>query len=90
MKKLLRLGDFKAGGRSRDDIFDLLGMRVVVQPLEHGVVVSAEEAEAAARQACFIVQEVCVGVGVGVGGGGRTCNRMRARAHTHLHPVTHG
>ncbi len=33
MKKLLRLDDMAKGGRGRDEIYDLLGMRVVVAPL---------------------------------------------------------
>ena len=33
MKKLLRLDDMARGGRARDEIYDLLGMRVVVAPL---------------------------------------------------------
>ncbi len=32
MKKLLRLGDMARGGRRHDQVFDLLGMRAVVQP----------------------------------------------------------
>ena len=32
MKKLLRLEDLSKGGRQREDIYDVLGMRAVVQP----------------------------------------------------------
>ncbi len=32
MKKLLRLGDMAKGGRRPEEIFDLLGLRAVVQP----------------------------------------------------------
>lgn len=32
MRKLLRLGDLGKGGRRREEIYDLLGMRAVVQP----------------------------------------------------------
>lgn len=32
MKKLLRLGNMSAGGRTRDQVYDLLGLRCVVQP----------------------------------------------------------
>ncbi len=33
MKKLLRLGNMAAGGpRQREEIYDLLGMRAIVQP----------------------------------------------------------
>lgn len=33
MKKLLRLDDMAKGGRAREEVYDLLGMRVVVAPL---------------------------------------------------------
>lgn len=32
MKKLLRLEDLSKGGRSKEEIFDVLGMRAIVQP----------------------------------------------------------
>ncbi len=32
MKKLLRLEDLSKGGRQREDIYDVLGLRAVVQP----------------------------------------------------------
>ncbi|GFR40563.1 hypothetical protein Agub_g1139 [Astrephomene gubernaculifera] len=55
MKKLLHLGDMARGGRSREELYDLLGMRVIVQPPPH---LPPGEAEAAATKACYIVQEV--------------------------------
>lgn len=32
MKKMLRLGDMQKGGRRLEEIYDLLGVRAVVQP----------------------------------------------------------
>lgn len=55
MKKLLRLDDFTAGGRHKDDIYDLLGLRVVVQPHDAADVHDAP-AECDAQQACYRVQ----------------------------------
>ena len=43
MKKLLRLDDLSAGGRDREALFDLLGMRVVVHPREGDGGEGAEE-----------------------------------------------
>jgi len=34
MKKLLRLDEFSKGGRQKEDIHDVLGLRAVVQPRE--------------------------------------------------------
>ena len=34
MKKLLWLDDLSQGGRDKEDIYDILGMRVIVQPRE--------------------------------------------------------
>ena len=48
MKKLLRLDDLAAGGRGRGDIFDLLALRVVVDPRPD---LPADQAEAACVQA---------------------------------------
>ena len=47
MKKLLRLGDMAKGGRERDEVFDLLGMRVVLLPRTD---LPADDAEQAAVQ----------------------------------------
>ncbi|KXZ53528.1 hypothetical protein GPECTOR_7g978 [Gonium pectorale] len=55
MKKLLHLGDMAKGGRSREELYDLLGMRAIVQPADF---LPPGEAEAAATRACYIVQEV--------------------------------
>ena len=49
MKKLLRLGDMAKGGRERDEVFDLLGMRVVLMPRTD---LPTDEAEEAAVQVC--------------------------------------
>ena len=48
MKKLLRLDDLAAGGRERGDIFDLLALRVVVDPRPD---LPVDEAEGACVQA---------------------------------------
>lgn len=48
MKKLLRLDDLAAGGRARGDIFDLLALRVVVDPRPD---LPPDQAEAACVQA---------------------------------------
>ena len=50
MKKLLRLGDLAAGGRERGDIFDLLALRVVIDPRPDLPVDQAEAACAQARR----------------------------------------
>ncbi|BDA46038.1 probable GTP diphosphokinase CRSH, chloroplastic at N-terminal half [Coccomyxa sp. Obi] len=55
MKKLLRLDDVARGGRGRDEVYDLLGLRVIVIPYPG---MPAEEAELAATQACYRVREV--------------------------------
>ena len=47
MKKLLRLDDVARGGRGRDEVYDLLGLRVIVTPYPG---MPAEEAELAATQ----------------------------------------
>ena len=46
MKQLLRLDDIARGGRGRAEVFDLLGLRVVVSPNE-GIPVEDGEAMAA-------------------------------------------
>ncbi len=60
MKKLLRLSEVARGGRRREDIFDLMGLRVVVAPRDDLPQAAAEEA---AVRACYRVQ-----VGGWVGG----------------------
>ncbi|GIM06603.1 hypothetical protein Vretimale_10880, partial [Volvox reticuliferus] len=55
MKKLLHLGEMARGGRSREELYDLLGMRAVVKPPDF---LPPDEAEAAATKACYIVQDV--------------------------------
>ena len=47
MKKLLRLDEFSRGGRDRGEVFDLLGLRVIVS---HSGKPSCEEGEAIAAQ----------------------------------------
>ena len=47
MKKLLRLDEFSRGGRDRGEVFDLLGLRVIVS---HSGTASCEEGEAIAAQ----------------------------------------
>ncbi len=47
MKKLLRMDDVAKGGRGRDEVYDLLGMRVIVTPYPD---LPVEEGELAATQ----------------------------------------
>ena len=57
MKKLLRLDDLARGGRGRGEVFDLLGLRVVVSPNEG---IAPEEGEAMAAQASQLyLRPVC-------------------------------
>jgi ppGpp synthetase/RelA/SpoT-type nucleotidyltranferase len=65
MRKLLRLDDMAKGGRRRTDLFDLLGMRVIVQPRQQGAGAgaagddaAAAAAEADAVAACYRVQQL--------------------------------
>ena len=53
LKKLLRLGDIARGGRARSEIYDLLGLRAVVVPRRD---LPPAEAEAAAVEACYLVE----------------------------------
>lgn len=56
MKKLLRLGDASAaGGRQVWQVYDLLGMRAIIQPRTD---LAPVHAEAAAIEACYLVQEL--------------------------------
>jgi GTP pyrophosphokinase len=57
MKKVLRMDKDWAskGARKLDEIYDLLGMRVIVQPL---LDLPAPEAESLAEKACFVAAEV--------------------------------
>ncbi|WIA39029.1 hypothetical protein OEZ86_005175 [Tetradesmus obliquus] len=55
MRKLLRLNDPAAGSRRLGEMFDLLGMRAVVLPRKD---LPEDEAEAAAVQACYRLQEL--------------------------------
>ncbi|KAL6756748.1 hypothetical protein V8C86DRAFT_3026648 [Haematococcus lacustris] len=54
MKKVVRLGQ-QGRGRRREEVFDLLGMRAIVQPRTD---MDPSQAEAAAVQACYVVAEV--------------------------------
>ena len=56
LKKLLRLGNTSKGGRSRSEVYDLIGLRAVVQPRSDLPV--EEDAERAAVEACYIVERV--------------------------------
>ncbi len=53
LRKLLRLGDTARGGRPREEIYDLHGLRAVVSPRAD---LPPAEAEAAARAACYAVE----------------------------------
>ncbi|MEW5301840.1 MAG: hypothetical protein WDW38_008472 [Sanguina aurantia] len=60
MKKLLRLGDASAaGGRQVWQVYDLLGMRAIIQPRTD---LAPLHAEAAAIEACYLVQELAQGI----------------------------
>jgi hypothetical protein len=74
MKKLLRLEHLGAGGRRRDQVYDLLGLRALVAP--RGDLPPAE-AEAAATAACYRLR-VSGGwvTGEGLGGGGPCMTTM--------------
>jgi hypothetical protein len=63
MKKLLRLERLGAGGRRRDQVYDLLGLRALVAP--RGDLPPAE-AEAAATAACYRLRVRTRGGGVAV------------------------
>jgi hypothetical protein len=52
MKKLLRLDDLSRGGRSRGEVFDLLGLRVIVSPQKDSPL---EQGEATAIQVYDLV-----------------------------------
>jgi GTP pyrophosphokinase len=55
LKKLLRLGDTSKGGRSRSEVYDLIGLRAVVIPRSD--LSSPKEAEEAAIKACYLVEQ---------------------------------
>jgi len=55
LKKLLRLGDTSKGGRSRSEVYDLIGLRAVVVPRSD--LSSSQEAEEAAIKACYLVEQ---------------------------------
>ena len=59
LKKLLRLGNTAAGGRARAQLYDLMGLRAVVQPRTD---LPADEAEELAAQACYLVREAAAGL----------------------------
>lgn len=52
LKKLLRLGNSSQGGRAREEVFDVLGLRAIVLPRD-----DIEDPEKAAVEACYIVDE---------------------------------
>lgn len=56
MKKVLRLSDLQKGGRQLRHIYDLLGLRVVVQPRTD--LGDVAEAEKRAKRACYLVQDL--------------------------------
>jgi tetratricopeptide (TPR) repeat protein/ppGpp synthetase/RelA/SpoT-type nucleotidyltranferase len=55
LKKLLRLGDTSKGGRSRSEVYDLIGLRAVVVPRFD--LSSSQEAEEAVIKACYLVEQ---------------------------------
>ncbi|GAX72693.1 hypothetical protein CEUSTIGMA_g149.t1 [Chlamydomonas eustigma] len=55
MKKMLRLEDLSRGGRQREEIYDVLGMRVIVLPRPE---LPIAESEAMASEACHVVRAV--------------------------------
>ena len=63
LKKLLRLGNLQEGGRKREEVFDVLGLRIIVVPKHVGSddttgVVDADAAEKAAAEACYVVERI--------------------------------
>jgi len=65
LKKLLRLGNLQEGGRKREEVFDVLGLRVIVVPKgdgERGEKQVNEENERAAVEACYVVQRIVDGM----------------------------
>ena len=52
MKKLLRLGDMARGGRERGEVYDLLGIRAVVQPRADLPPDTAEQAAVQVSDCC--------------------------------------
>ena len=57
LKKLLRLGDLSQGGRKREEVFDVLGLRAIVLPRD-----DLEDSERAAVEGCYIVERVAAGM----------------------------
>lgn len=55
MKKLLQLSSAQGRGKTRQDIYDLHGLRAVVQPRTD---LPPEQAEQAAQQACYRLQQL--------------------------------
>lgn len=53
LKKLLRLGDLSQGGRKREEVFDVLGLRAIVSPRD-----DLKDSERAAIKGCYIVERV--------------------------------
>ena len=63
LKKLLRLGNLQEGGRKREEVFDVLGLRIIVVPKQVGAdglecEMDAEAAETAAVEACYVVERI--------------------------------
>jgi (p)ppGpp synthase/HD superfamily hydrolase len=58
LKKLLRLGNSSQGGRTRDEIFDVLGLRAIVLPRTD--MKDEEEAERCAIEACYIIDQIAI------------------------------
>lgn len=55
LKKMLRLGNTHKGGRTRTQLFDLMGLRAIVVPKDD---LPLEVAETSAARACYSVREV--------------------------------
>jgi hypothetical protein len=55
MRKLLGLDNLAAGGRRRDQLYDLLGLRAIVEPRRD---LPPDQAEAAATAACYRLQQL--------------------------------
>lgn len=58
MRKLLAMDNFERGGRAREDLFDLLGLRIIVHPIPALAAADPEEAESRATQACMVIRDV--------------------------------
>ena len=62
LKKLLRLGNLQEGGRKREEVFDVLGLRVIVVPKGDSENKVDGINERAAVEACYVVERIVEGM----------------------------